>query len=198
METAARSATERIGPAMPARMRGPAAEVEVSAGATGSEVAEGVGLDSVEVLGVGVGVAEADETNTETVGQASPPIGSPSARVSLYPVSTSPPGLGITTLPWGVVQPLPMLATNMSGNPERPEPPVPVIVTAAQFMYISGLALVWANQVHAKITFPGVVSSGTVNEKGFPGTGQPPMNVLTTLKVAPLSSEIDAWQDPPL
>lgn len=170
----------------------------------------GVDPDRVEVVGVEGEVAEVEEavevelaeveveeTYVETAGQALPPIGSPSLSVILDAVSTSPPGLGITTSPCGVVQPLPMLATNMSGNPERPSPPVPVIVTAAQSIYISGVALVWANQVQAKITFPDVVSFGTVKENDFLGTGQPPINVLIALKVTPSSSEIDAWQEPP-
>lgn len=141
---------------------------------------------------------EVEGTKIETVGQALPPRGRIGPRVELDAVSTSPPGLGITTSPRKAVQPLPMLATNISGNFERPEPPVPVIVTAAQFMYISGEALVFGNQVQAKITFPSFASLGTVNENSFPGTGQSPMNDLRTLKVAPPSSEIDAWQEPPL
>lgn len=48
------------------------------------------------------------------------------------------PGFGNARSPSSVVQPFPMLALKMSGNdgPDRPDPP-PVMVIAAQFMYIS-------------------------------------------------------------
>ena len=59
--------------------------------------------------------------------------------------STFFPGLGNARSPSTVAQPFPMFAVNMSGNADNPDPP-PVIVTAAQFMYISLLPC-WLNHV---------------------------------------------------
>lgn len=82
-------------------------------------------------------------------------------------------------------------ATKISGYADKPEPPF-VIVTAAQFIYISRFPTL-LNQDHANITSPDFVSAGTLksNIPSF-GTGQFPINDFTTLKVTPPSSEMDA------
>lgn len=59
--------------------------------------------------------------------------------------STFCPGLGNARSPGTVLQSFPMFAVNMSGYVDNPDPP-PVIVTAAQFMYISLLPC-WLNHV---------------------------------------------------
>jgi len=59
--------------------------------------------------------------------------------------STFCPGLGNARSPGAVAQLFPMFAVNMSGSVDNPDPP-PVIVTAAQFMYISLLPC-WLNHV---------------------------------------------------
>lgn len=63
----------------------------------------------------------------------------PVGGVPVAAVTTSAPGLGNKTFVFdGTVQPFPMFATKVSGRLERPgEEPPPVIVTTAQFMYIS-------------------------------------------------------------
>ena len=72
-----------------------------------------------------------------------------------------------------MVQPLPILATNIAGNDvSRLETPraldsdpgtsrfeAPVTVTGAQFMYISRFPI-RLNQVHAKVYWPGEMPSG--------------------------------------
>lgn len=91
------------------------------------------------------------------------PVGSLMLALSLV---TSGPGFGnrrskVST----VLQPLPALATNMSGRAEKAtsgEPEPAVMVTLAQFMYISRLPI-WLNQVQAKTALPAGVSAGTVN-----------------------------------
>ena len=77
------------------------------------------------------------------------------------------PGFGkYTSKPSSVPQPFSILATNISGNEAKPEPPL-VMVTAAQFIYISRFPTL-LNQDHAKITSPDLVSLGTLNAKEPP------------------------------
>lgn len=83
---------------------------------------------------------------------------------SVSPVfTTSSPGFGISSAKFGgVAHPFPMFALNISGRLASPDPPLPVIVTAAQFMYISRFPK-RLNHVQANIAGPAFALAGTVN-----------------------------------
>lgn len=125
---------------------------------------------------------------------------SPSGATALeLDMVTSVPGSGnMTSASWVTAQPLPALptlATNMSGRLLRAEARLaeePVILTAAQFMYISRLPVL-LNHVQAKIASPAGVSLGTVKSKDPPDwRGQLPMYEWMTFQVLPLSKESEA------
>ena len=88
------------------------------------------------------------------------------AAVPALSLVTSGPGLGNRRSDDSrVVQPVPVLATNISGRAEKATAAVPepaVIVTLAQFMYISRFPTL-LNQVQAKTAGPAFASAGTVN-----------------------------------
>ena len=132
-------------------------------------------------------------------GPHAPPVGGPSLAWLI--TWRSEPGLGnLMSVLSGVWQSTPLtLATMMSGLLARVLEPLPVMVTGAQFMYISRLPVL-LNQVHAKMASPAFVSAGTVKSKspGPEGLTQPPSMDLMTLKVFPLSKESESWQEPPL
>ena len=91
------------------------------------------------------------------------PVGS---LVPVLSLVTSGPGSGNRRSKVSrVLQPLPALATNISGRAEKATSGVPepaVMVTLAQFMYISRFPIL-LNQVQAKTALPAGVSAGTVN-----------------------------------
>lgn len=108
---------------------------------------------------------------------------------------TSLPGLGNIKSPVPSaleVHPFPTLATNMSGKALRPLPPLPEMVTTAQFMYISRLPIS-LNQLQAKMASPALASAGTVKGNVPPlRVGHEPMNDFMTFQVFPPSSDRDA------
>ena len=122
-------------------------------------------------------------------------------------VTTFWPGFGKSTLKFGgVVQSaVAMLATNMSGSWSNWDVSLapPVTVTGAQFMYNSGPPLSRENQVHASVTCPFGMLSGSLklNCSGAVVPGQPPsMDMMTLnleLAVGTLSVVMLSWQLPP-
>ena len=159
-----------------------------------SEVPDSTFDSSIGPSGVNVGTG--GPSGGDGTGGAQLPVGY-LLLVERFRILSGTPGFGkYTSKPSSVPQSLSILATNISGNEARPEPPL-VMVTAAQFIYISRFPTL-LNQDHAKSTSPDFVSLGTLNVKEPPlWRGQDPIYDSITLKVTPLSSEIDAWHDPP-
>lgn len=96
-----------------------------------------------------------------------PPAQDPTGlAVPLLLVVTSGPGSGnVTSEDSRVAQPLATFATKISGRAEKAtfsEPEPAVMVTLAQFMYISRFPIL-LNHVQAKTAAPAGVSEGTVN-----------------------------------
>lgn len=152
-------------------------------GATGEGVAEGAtdgaggwlgaGIAEGLLLGAGAG-AGAGAAGAPPPGAAEPQL--PEGGDCLPPLSwTSGPGLGkVTSADSRVLQPLPMLAVKRPGRAEKAAARFlfsrlatsrlvlpPVMVTGAQFMYISRFPS-WLNHVQAKMAVPGLASEGTV------------------------------------
>ena len=155
----------------------------------GAPDAAGVEADGVDAV-TGEAGAEADgEVPEDPEEPELPDEDDPAAQVPTGATSgfepanwTESPGSGnLRSVESAVLQPLPILATNIAGNDEaRFEKPgadlalgisgsktsrllAPLVtVTGAQFMYISRFPI-RLNQVHASVYWPGVIPSGTEN-----------------------------------
>jgi len=183
---------------------GRAAELLAAGGAAGLLAAGGgdagllaAGGGTAGLLAAG-GAGSAGEGGAGAEGAEGPeepqvPVGAPSLAWLI--TCKSAPGLGnLTSVPSGTAHPLPTLATIMSGLSARVEVPLPVMVTAAQFMYISRLPVL-LNHVQEKMASPDFASVGTVKSNVWSppaGFTQPPSIDLMTLNVLPPSYESES------